>query len=299
MFIARYARQSPKIVPYAVGAIAIGVGVAFLSSEASTVINDSSKAFNGGWKWIDLELEKVVDESHDSKRFIFKLPTDDSASGLKLASALLTRIKTRFGFPIIRPYTPINDMEDKGYIEFLIKHYEGGKMTDHLFNMKPKDTLSFQGPIATWEWKANSYDSLTLIGGGAGITPLYQLIRNIAKNPEDKTKINLYYGNKTPNDILLKKELDEIQRRYPDKVKVTYFVDNDPTGKFEGNVGYITKDFLAENAPGPTENTIVFVCGPPPLMDSISGQKRNMFMQGPLNGALKELGYSSDQVFKF
>lgn len=299
MSLARFVRPTQRILPYAIGAIAIGFGARYMATWDASIKNENPKVFIGDRKWIDLELEKVLEESHDTKRFFFKLPSEDSVSGLTLASAVLTKFMTPKGSPVIRPYTPVNDLDDKGYLELLVKHYAGGKMTDHMFQLKPKDTLSFQGPIPKWQWKANSYDTLTLIGGGSGITPLYQLVHQISKNPEDKTKIKLFYGNKSPSDILLKKELDEIKKKHPEQVEITYFVDKDPSGKFDGSVGYINKDFLAKNAPGPKENTVVFVCGPPPLMETISGQKKSPMDQGELTGALKELGYSQDQVFKF
>ncbi|XDT24634.1 Ferredoxin reductase-type FAD binding domain profile [Nakaseomyces glabratus] len=298
MAFARFARPTQRFLPFAIGAVAVTAGALYLNGW-NTIKNENPKVFIGDRKWIDLELEKIIEESHDTKRFFFKLPTDDSVSGLTLASAVLTKFMTPKGNPVIRPYTPVSDLSEKGYIEFVIKHYEGGKMTDHLFQLKPKDTLAFQGPIPKWQWKPNSFDTITLLGGGTGITPLYQLVHHITQNKEDKTKINLFYGSKTPSDILLKKELDDLQKKYPEQLNIQYFVDKDDTGKFDGNKSFITKDFLAKNAPGPKEKTQVFVCGPPPFMDSLSGQKKSPMEQGDLTGALKDLGYSQDQVFKF
>ena len=52
--------------------------------------------------------------------------------------------------------------------------------------------------------------------------------------------------------------------------------------------------------PGPEEENIkVFVCGPPGLCKSISGEKKSPQEQGELQGYLKELGYKEDQVYKF
>jgi cytochrome-b5 reductase len=42
----------------------------------------------------------------------------------------------------------------------------------------------------------------------------------------------------------------------------------------------------------------VLVCGPPPQVAAIAGKKDGM-KQGALDGALKELGYKEEQVFKF
>lgn len=43
----------------------------------------------------------------------------------------------------------------------------------------------------------------------------------------------------------------------------------------------------------------VLVCGPPPMMRAISGDKLPDKSQGPLTGLLKDLGYDESQVFKF
>ena len=68
-------------------------------------------------------------------------------------------------------------------------------MTNHIHDMKEGDTLSFKGPIPKYPWSPNKHDHITLISGGTGITPMYQLIRAIFKNPEDKTKVSLIFGN--------------------------------------------------------------------------------------------------------
>ena len=174
-------------------------------------------------------------------------------------------------------------------------------MTTHLFSLNPDDTVSFKGPIKKWNWQQNSFDTIVLLGGGTGITPLYQLIYHLTKNPEERTKIKLFYANKTSRDILLRPELDALREKYPDRLQVVYFLDkaNDDPTLFDAQNGYITKSFLEENMPKPGENVHVFVCGPPPFMKAFSGPKVSPADQGELTGILKELGYSKDQVFKF
>jgi cytochrome-b5 reductase len=44
---------------------------------------------------------------------------------------------------------------------------------------------------------------------------------------------------------------------------------------------------------------MVFVCGPPGMMDAVSGGKAPDLSQGELKGMLKDLGYTSPMVFKF
>ncbi|KAM3160688.1 NADH-cytochrome b5 reductase [Lachancea thermotolerans] len=286
--------RSRSAIPLAVGSATIAA--AFYHS--TLIRNEPLKTFTGDDSWVELPIAKIEEVSHDTRRFIFSLPQEEQVSGLVVASALLAKLQTPKGSNVIRPYTPVSDVSTKGHIEFVIKHYNGGKMTEMLFDKKPSDTVAFKGPIPKWEWKPNSFDSITLLGAGSGITPLYQLVHHISQDPKDKTKIHLLYGNKTPNDILLKKELDAIQAKYPDQVKIHYFVDK-AEGSFDGHTGFITKEYLEKNVPKASEKNQVFVCGPPPFMKAYSGPKVSPKDQGELTGILKDLGFTKESVFKF
>ncbi|SCU93967.1 LAFA_0F19152g1_1 [Lachancea sp. 'fantastica'] len=281
-------------LPLAIGSVA--AVAAFYN--LSTVKNEPLNTFNGDGSWIELPISKIEKVSHDTRRYTFNLPEADQTTGLITASALLAKLETAKGNSVIRPYTPVSDVSTKGHFELVIKHYDGGKFTELLYAKKPQDTVAFKGPIKKWEWKPNSFKNITLLGAGSGITPLYQLVHHISQNPEDKTKINLLYGNKTPDDILLKKELDEIVAKYPEQVKIHYFVDK-ADGGFEGNTGFITREYLEKNVPGPADDHQVFLCGPPPFMKAYSGPKTSPQDQGELVGILKDLGHTKERVFKF
>jgi cytochrome-b5 reductase len=172
-------------------------------------------------------------------------------------------------------------------------------MSEHLHSMTPGQRLDFKGPIPKYPWTPNKHTHITLIAGGTGITPMYQLTRAIFKNPDDKTKVTLVFGNLTEEDILLKKEFEELENTYPRRFRAFYVLDTPPKGWTQGK-GYITKELLKTVMPEPKEENIkVFVCGPPGLYKAISGPKKSPQDQGELEGILKELGYSKEQVFKF
>ncbi|CCE83673.1 Piso0_004258 [Millerozyma farinosa CBS 7064] len=278
-------------------ATAGSIGLAYRYS--STIQNESGKTFTGGDEWIDLKLAKSWSTTKNTKHFVFELPNKDDVSGLITASCLLTKYVTPKGNNVIRPYTPTSDIEEKGYIELVIKKYDEGKMSSHIHSLNVNDTLSFKGPIVKWKWEPNQYNSISLIGGGTGITPLYQLMHEITKNPEDKTKVNLYYGNLTEDDILLKPELDSIADKHKDQVKIVYFVDK-ATDSWKGETGYISKDYLSKVLPPPSsKDHKIFVCGPPGMYKALSGMKNSPTDQGEVTGALADLGYTKEHVYKF
>ena len=133
---------------------------------------------------------------------------------------------------------------------------------------------------------------------------MYQLTRAIFSNPSDKTSVTLVFGNLTEEDILLKREFEELENTYPNRFRAFYLLDKPPRGWQQGS-GHITKELLKTVLPfEPKDGTTgsggkIFVCGPPGLYKAVSGAKKSPQEQGELTGMLKELGYGEEQVYKF
>ncbi len=61
---------------------------------------------------------------------------------------------------------------------------------------------------------------LSMLAGGTGITPIYAVMTHILRDPEDKTCMSLIFCNVAEEDILLRKELDQMSKDTPDRLKV-------------------------------------------------------------------------------
>lgn len=59
-------------------------------------------------------------------------------------------------------------------------------------------------------------------------------------------------------------------------------MDKAPPGKWEGGVGYLTEEIAKQQLPEPSDDNLVLVCGPPPMMKAISGEKAPDKSQGQL-----------------
>src|SRR6187402_3260959 len=146
--------------------------------------------------------------------------------------------------------------------------------------MSPGETLYFATSLKGYRWTPNQHPSITLIAGGAGITPIYQLAQGILHNPEDKTNITLVFGVNSDADILFKKEFEEFEQRYPGRFKAVYTVSHPVEGS-PFKKGYVTKDLLEEIAVGTQEkSTKIFICGPPAMETALLGGG-GPFMRGP------------------
>jgi cytochrome-b5 reductase len=241
-------------------------------------------------------------------RLTFALPAgDDAPADLPVASCLL--VKAPIGSDdgqggrkaVLRPYTPTTLPGSKGELELVVKSYPTGVMSKHLASLKPGDSLDFKGPIAKFPYKPNERAHVGMIAGGTGITPMLQVIEHALRDGSDKTRFSLVFANVSEGDILLKKRLDALAAAHPSRLAVRYLVEKPSFGGifWKGGVGRVTEEEVRREMPAPGKGGIVFVCGPPPMMNAVSGDKAQDKSQGELSGMLKKLGYDSAEVFKF
>ncbi|TEB38577.1 cytochrome-b5 reductase [Coprinellus micaceus] len=304
----RYASTSPaapRKSGYAGYFLAVGTagaaGYAYLEMRERYSPKPQEKSPLDPENWKDFKLKKINHYNHNTSEFVFELPNNE-ASLIPITSCLLVKasnpeaLSDAKGRPIVRPYTPVSSPDQKGELTLLVKKYDEGKASKHIHELKEGDTLSFKGPIVKFPYKANEFDEVALIGGGSGITPLYQLVVHALADKGNKTKFKLLFANVTEKDILLREEFDALKKKYPSTFDVVYFLDQAPEG-WTGPTGYINADAIKAHvgAADLKEKVKVFVCGPPGQVAAVAGKKAGM-KQGELGGILKELGYTEDQV---
>jgi cytochrome-b5 reductase len=142
-----------------------------------------------------------------------------------------------------------------------------------------------------------SDESIGLIAGGTGITPMLQVAQRIVENEHDATKVSLIFANVRDEDILLRSKIEELAAAHPRQLKVYYVLDEPPEGwkggkgyltiemlaappalhasahhgapaLFPTGKGYLTKEMLAAHLPPPSGGplTKVLLCGPPGMV---------------------------------
>uniref|UniRef100_A0A7M4EFD0 NADH-cytochrome b5 reductase n=1 Tax=Crocodylus porosus TaxID=8502 RepID=A0A7M4EFD0_CROPO len=257
-----------------------------------------------------LALAEKEEISHDTKRFRFQLPSPDHVLGLPVGQHVYLSAKIN-GSLVIRAYTPVSSDEIKGYVDLIIKVYyknvnpkfpEGGKMSQYLNSMNIGDTIDFRGPNGLLVYKGPGKFAikpdkkseaqikfakhLGMIAGGTGITPMLQLIRHITKDPKDDTKCYLLFANQTEKDILLRTELEEVAKKHPSQFKLWYTLDRPPQD-WKYSSGFITVDMIKAHLPPPGNDSIILMCGPPPMI------------QFACQPSLDKLGYSKNNMFAY
>ncbi|KAI1342959.1 hypothetical protein F5Y15DRAFT_272688 [Xylariaceae sp. FL0016] len=274
----------------AVAGIGGGLYYRYMMSVAQADSGAPAQAFGKAPAFQLLKLQSAEMVNHNTKRLRFELPEGDMVSGLGLSSALLTASWPKgCWLPALRPYTPITPLDERGHLDLLVKHYPNGKQSTHIHSLQPGESLRFVVQIPGYAWQRNKHAAVTLIAGGAGITPLYALAQGILSDPQDTTKVTLVYGANGDADVLLKDQFDAWEREHPGRFRAVYTVSAPDAGSAYRK-GYVDKALLKEVAVAPgTENTQVLVCGPPAMEKALVGP----------SGILTELGYAKGQVYKF
>ncbi|XP_068988574.1 NADH-cytochrome b5 reductase 3 isoform X1 [Bombus flavifrons] len=275
----------------AVGTIAvIGLAVKFYNSWRSDKKKKSPILLVEPVVKYSLPLIKKDILSHDTRKFRFALPTADHILGLPIGQHVHLTVKIGDEV-VIRSYTPVSSDDDHGYVDLVIKVYfknvhpkfpEGGKLSQYLENLKIGETVDFRGPSGRLVYKGHGKFSIkilrkdppveynvkkiVMLAGGTGITPMLQLIRAIIKDSTDETQASLLFANQTEKDILLREELDDIAKNHPNKLKLWYTIDTS-SENWPYSTGFINADMIKDHLFPPSPDTIVLMCGPPPMIN--------------------------------
>lgn len=223
--------------------------------------------------------------THNTFMFKFALARPDQQMGLPIGQHVSFFGTDADGKPCYRPYTPVSSHDRVGDVEFVIKLYPEGKMSSILSKMQVGDFMQVKGPKGKFVYKHNMKQTLGLIAGGSGITPMFQVMQAILRNRADKTQLRLIFGNVSEEDIILRPELDTLAMARKEQFSV-YYVLNNPPAKWEGGSGFVTKDIIKSQFPAPGPDVLILLCGPPPMVDAV-------------NKCLDELGYTPDMRFCF
>jgi cytochrome-b5 reductase len=249
-------------------------------------------------------VDSVKQVNHNTKLIRLRLDSPEHTIGMSVASLVsVNGIDEETNEKQARPYTPISTNEDKGYCDLLIKVYPLGIVSKYLGSVKPGDEVEIKGPFKKIAYKPNMKRHIGMIAGGSGVTPMLQLMREIARNPADRTEVTFLFANVGTEDILLRDELDSLAAASQGRIKIRYIVETPTQDKGIFAVGRATPELIRSVMPAPAEDVLVCVCGPNKMLEVVCGGKvfeqGKAPKQGPVAGFLRDCGYSEEMVYKF
>ena len=207
----------------------------------------------------ETKFQDIIQRTHDVTSFRFPRPAElDYKAGQFFFVTLKQddkELKKHFSFS--------SSPTEKDHIEFT------KKFTDHEYSLALKsakvgDWARIDGPYGQFTFEGE-YPKIALLGGGIGITPFM----SICKNASDKglsSKITLFYGCRTEDDMAFRKEFEELTQKNLN-LKLIPIV-NQPTPQWKGATGIINTEIIKQQLPDYQEN-MFYTCGPPQMVEAM------------------------------
>jgi ferredoxin-NADP reductase len=210
------------------------------------------------------EVEKVT---HNVKTFRLR-PRDGIQIPFKyLPGQFLTLHIEPRGVPTKRSYTIASTPTWHDRIEITVKREDHGLVSRWWHNeIKVGDEIEIEAPNGTFVFTGEEAESVVLIGGGVGITPMMSAARYL-NDTNWSGKIYLILSFQAPRDFIFREELAELQARNVN-LGVTVTMSRPADEPWSGAVGRIDAALLASAVPDIATRR-AHICGPPVMMDAI------------------------------
>ncbi|WP_262032474.1 2Fe-2S iron-sulfur cluster-binding protein [Microvirga sp. Mcv34] len=249
-------------------------------APASLAVPVSPPARPGLWKG-QLRVAAIFDETPNVKTFRLRNPQGGPIPFTFVPGHFLTYSAEIDDQLVRRSYTIASSAAQTAYVETTIKREEQGILSRYMHDtIKVGDLVDVMGPSGVFTFSGTEAESVVLIGGGVGITPLMAAIRYL-NDIAWPGEIFLVYGARSTVDFIFRDELEHLQRRHPNLHVIATMARATGTS-WMGPEGPITKELLAQAVPEITKRR-VHLCGPPGMMEAM---KR----------LLAELGVPSEQI---
>lgn len=180
-----------------------------------------------------------------------------------------------------RSYSISSSPNQREHVDLTVRREPRGAVSRHIVDLlKVGDTIEAGGPVGKFTFVGTEADSIVLISGGVGITPMVSISRYLTEQswPGD---IFFIYVCRTPADYILADAIAALERENP-KLHVAVTMTRPEGTDWKGPRGHLTREFLTQTVPDLTSRRI-HLCGPIPMMDATKA-------------LLAEMGFPPDQL---
>lgn len=212
------------------------------------------------------KIESIKDEAPETGTFKIKILDERIRNSFNFSPGQFIEL-TVFGYG----EAPFSITSSPAVHEnFSITVRRMGNVTRGLFRLKEGDFVGVRGPFGRgWPLEKIKENDVLVVAGGIGLAPLKPLIEYIILHRKMYNKVTLFYGAKTPRDIIYK-ELFDVWRKYIDIELTVDFAEKVWSGH-SGPVTVLFKNFR------PSSNNLYSVqCGPPIMMHFVTRQLSNI-----------------------
>jgi glycine betaine catabolism B len=246
-------------------------------------VSDATSAppLTANWRG-QLRVVRIIKETPNVKTFRLLPASDDHFRPFTFVPGQFLNVAFWIGGARMnRSYSISSSPTQREYVDLTVRREPRGAVSRHIVDLlKVGDEIEAGGPVGKFTFTGTEADSIVLISGGVGITPMVSITRYLTERswPGD---IFFIYQCRTPADFIFANEIAALQRRNP-KLHVVVAMSRPAGTDWKGPRGHLTQELLTRTVPNLASRKI-HLCGPPSMMDSTKA-------------LLAELGVPQDQV---
>jgi len=216
-----------------------------------------------------LRVAAIFPETHDTRTFRLANPDGGALPFSFLPGQFLTFSVALGGKRVRRSYTIASAPTAAAYVEVTVKRQDHHGVSAFLHEqVKPGDRLEVTAASGRFTFTGEE-DSVVLIAGGVGITPMMSVVRYLS-DISFPGEMFLLVGARSTDDFIFREELEYLQRRHAN-LHIAATMARAAGTAWMGHEGPITRQFIAQSVPDIARRH-VHLCGPPPMMDAIKAE---------------------------
>lgn len=189
-----------------------------------------------------LKKEKIIDG-------IYKFSVKSKEISETARAGQFLEIKVSAAEPFLRrPISIYNIEKENEIVEFIFQ--VKGKGTELLSRIEIGEKIDIIGPLGNGSFKIEKYKKVSVIGGGIGTYPLYELAKELNK----KSNVIMYMGFRNKSLVTLEKEFRQVSS------KLVLSTDDGSYGEKGFAINFLKEDCKTEKP------DMIFACGPLPML---------------------------------
>ncbi len=222
---------------------------------------------NSKWRG-QLRVESIVTETPNVKTIRLQAASGEGALPFTFAPGQFLNVAFSIGgATMIRSYSISSSPTQPDHVDLTVKREPRGAVSRHIADLlQVGERLEVGGPVGKLTFTGIEADSVVLVAGGVGITPMMSIARYLTDRswPGD---IFFLYACRTPVDFIFSKDVAELQRRNP-KLHVVVVMEHPEGTDWQGPRGRLTKELFTQTVPDIASRRIE-LCGPPVMMNAV------------------------------
>ena len=218
-----------------------------------------------------LKVIAIQKETEKAVSITFDVP-DDLKDTFAFKAGQYITLKTEIdGEEIRRDYSLCTNPAN-GILKVVVKEVSGGQFSSFANNrLKVGDRIEVGPPLGRFVLEPEKDASRTIVAfaAGSGITPVMSIL-NTVLDEEPQSNFVLVYGNKTPEDTIFLKPLEELNSDEEDRFLLTLiYSQTNETNALFGRIDSSIVNYILNQIDNQDDIDAFYLCGPEDMINTV------------------------------